>query len=464
MKFFRLACGLLWPLNVLAAPHGAVVAPGPVTSLERLESVKALSTAVPARRDFAIQRWMTSNGATVLFVASNELPMLDVRLVFDAGAARDGGKGGLAATVSSMLDEGTSTRDTSAIAAAFEQVGANYAAASHRDMAVVELRVLSDPAFRDPALDVFTDVVASPAFPAEPFSRIQQSGEVGQQQQEQSPSALAGRLYYKELYGQHPYASPPRGTRESLARLKREDLGMFHQRYYVARNLTIALVGNIDRAGAESVAERISLALPAGEPAPALPDAPALKKTRQVHREFASAQTHLLIGTPGIRRGDPDYYALYVGNEILGGGSFTSLLMREVRQKRGLTYGVYSGFTAMRAQGPFTISLSTRSDQSTEALRLTRELVRGFVRQGPDAVAVREAKDAITRSFPLGTASNASIAGYLGAIGFYQLPLDYLDQFVTRIEAVTPDEIRRAFARHLDPDRLLVVSVGQGRP
>ncbi|MFN3587449.1 MAG: M16 family metallopeptidase [Moraxellaceae bacterium] len=454
---------LVLPLAAQASPQRSVQ-PGPVTALANLESVPAADAVPPARRAFAIERWQTANGARVLFVAADELPMLDVRLVFDAGAARDDGAGGLASTVASLLNQGTATRDTSAIAEAFEQVGAQFSASSHRDMAVVEMRVLAAPEFRDPALAVFADVVARPAFPEDSFLRIQRSAEVGQQQQEQSPSALASRLFFQELYGRHPYATPPRGTRESLARLSREQVQAFHARYYVARNLTIALVGQLSRAEAEAVAEQLSAALPAGEPAPALPAARPPSKRRQVHRSFPSAQTHLLVGTTGIRRGDPDHYALVVGNEILGGGGFTSLLTRELRQKRGLTYGVSSGFTPMRAQGPFIVSLSTRHDQAGEALTLLLGLLGDFLRTGPDEAAVREAKASIVAGFPMTASSNAAIVGHLGAIGFYDLPLDYLDQYLARIEAVTPADVRRAFRRHVDPARLLVVSVGQGKP
>lgn len=459
-------CGsamLLAPLAQASKVEEAAPA-GPVTALERLDSPKTLSSAPVSRRHFAIESWRTANGARVLFVRAEELPLLDVRLVFDAGAARDGELGGLATTVSRMLDEGTPTRDTTAIAAAFEQVGASFGASAHRDMAVAELRVLSDPAYREPALAVFADVLAHPVFPAEAFARIQQGSEVGQQQQDQSPSALVGRLFYQGLYGEHPYAQPPSGSRATLARITRDDLVAFHQRFYAARNLTIAMVGDLDRASAEQVAESLSAALPAGEPAPALPAARHLKKARHLHHEFPSQQTHILLGAPGIRRGDPDYYALYVGNEILGGGSFTSLLTREIRQKRGLTYGVYSGFTPMRVEGPFSISLSTRSDQAAEALRLTREILASFVKQGPDEAVVREAKTSIVQGFPMSAASNASIVGYLGAIGFYDLPLDYLDQFLARIEAVTPDDVREAFRRHVRPDRLLAVTVGKAQP
>lgn len=459
-----LACAGLVASVAFAGHEGAAVSAGPVTALERLESIKELPAAPLSRRSFAIQHWTTSNGTRVYFVEARELPMLDVRLVFDAGAARDGDKGGLASVANRMLDDGTTTRDASAIARGFESVGAEFSAGSYRDMAVAELRVLSDPAFRDPALEVFTDVVANAAYPADAFARARKSSEIGQQQQEQSPAALAGRLFYKGLYGDHPYAHPPTGTRESLDKITRDDLAAFHARHYVARNLTLALVGAATRAEAEAIAERISGALPAGEPAPPLPEVKPLAKARHLYREFPSAQTHILVGAPGIRYGDPDYFALMVGNEILGGGGFTSRLMDELRQKRGMTYGAYSSFQQMRAQGPFQISLSTRADQTMEALKVIRSLLADFVAKGPTDDELRAAKANITGGFPLSTASNDSIIGYLGAIGFYGLPLDYLDSYIARVEAVTSDDVRAAFGRNLRPDRLLVVTVGQGKP
>ncbi|MFZ5561689.1 MAG: M16 family metallopeptidase [Pseudomonadota bacterium] len=447
-----------------AEPHSEPATQGPLTALERLESVRQLPSVLQSRRSFSIQHWTTRHGTRVYFVEARELPMLDLRLVFDAGGARDGAQGGLASLVSRLLDEGTPSRDVSAIARGFESVGAVYNASSHRDMAVVEMRVLSDPAFRELALDVFADVVAHPHFPADAFARALRSSEVGLRQQEQSPAAIASKLFYKGLYGDHPYAQPPTGSRETLATLRREDLAQFHRRFYVARNLTLALVGALTRAEAEAVAERISGALPAGEPAPALPAVKRPARARHVYRDFPSAQTHILVGMPGIRYGDPDYYALRVGNEILGGGGFTARLMNELRQKRGLTYGAYSGFVQMRAEGPFQISLSTRADQAQEALRIIRSVLGDFMRSGPGTAELADAKAGIIGGFPLGTASNASIIGYLGVIGFYGLPLDYLDQYLARVQAVTAEEVRAAFRRHIDPDRLLVVTVGKGKP
>jgi zinc protease len=460
---------LALPLLVGAGPAAASASPdanatGPITALERLDSVKELPTTPQARRHFDIQHWVTARGVRVYFVQADELPMLDVRLVFDAGAARDGELGGLASLAARLLDDGTPGRDATAIAGAFESVGAEFSASSYRDMAVVELRVLSDPAFREPALDVLADVVAHASYPEDAWSRARKSSEVGQQQQEQSPAALAGRLFYKTLYGDHPYAHPPTGTRESLAKIRREDLVAFHDRYYVARNLTLALVGNATRADAEAIAERLSSALPEGTPAPPLPEVKKLEKARHLYREFPSAQTHILVGQPGIRYGSPDYYPLMVANEVLGGSGFTSRLMEELRTRRGMTYGAYSSLQQMRAEGPFQISLSTRADQTAEALRVIRALLTDFVRQGPTEDELRAAKANIIGSFPLATASNESIIGFLGAIGFYGLPLDYLDTYVAKVEAVTADDVRDALRRTLRPDRMLVVTVGQGKP
>jgi zinc protease len=467
MKKFALVITMVLfsPLSALAGHEGAPVAEGPVTALDKLTSLKSINgSVVQDRRSVNIQHWKTKNGARVYFVEAHELPMLDLRFIFDAGAARDGQQFGLANTVNNMLDEGTATRDTSAIAAAFEQVGANFSSSSHRDMALAQLRVLSDKAYRDPALDVFADVVAHPQFPEESLVRIRQGSEVGLQQQEQSPAVLASRQFYKLLYGDHPYAEPPTGIKRTLERITQKDLRDFHQKYYVAKNLTVAIVGDLTRAEAEEVAEKATQGLAEGKPAEKLPKVASLKKAIRFHQEFPSTQAHIYIGQPGIRYGDEDFYALDVGNEILGGGGFSSRLMKVLRQEKGMTYGVYSNFTSMRERGPFSISLSTRSDQMGEAINISQKILTDFVMQGPSDQEVNDAKAAIVGSFPLAVASNASIAGYLGMIGFYELPLDYLDLYLQKIQKVGREDIKRAFQKHIDPQKLLIVTVGKRNP
>lgn len=458
----QLALLALLPALAFAAPEGALVTAGPLTALDKLQSVPMVKDAPIPHRNIQVKSWQTMKGTKVMFVENHDLPMLDVRLVFDAGSARDGEKSGLASLVSRMIDEGTTTRNTSAIAAAFENLGASFSTSSYRDMSLADLRVLSDEKYLAPALDVFNDVLGNPIFPDDAFNRIFDNAQVGQQQKQQSPAAQASVMFYKNLYAWHPYALPPSGTADSLKTIKVEDLRAFHKQYFVAANAMIALVGDIDERRAQQIAERISAGLAEGKPAPPLAETPALTRSRHLHLNFPSQQTHILLGQPGIKRGDPDHAALAVGNEILGGGGFTTVLMKELREKRGLTYGVYSSFVPMRAQGPFMINLSTRNDQAGQALELVRDILRDFIKQGPSEDQVKEAKDNILGSFPQSTASNSDILAYIASMGFYNEPLDYLETFPDRIRAVTVEQVRKALKSHLNANKMLSVTVGQG--
>jgi len=199
-------------------------------------------------------------------------------------------------------------------------------------------------------------------------------------------------------------------------------------------------------------------ALPQGDTLPQLPE-PVTPAAGKSHIEYPSKQTHLLLASLGIKRSDPDYAALYLGNQILGGG-FGSRLTEEVREKRGLTYGIYSGFTPMAARGPFIISAQTKAQQSEGTLALVQQILADFIAQGPTEAELTAAKRELTGSFPLTLMSNADIAGQLGAIGFYDLPLNHLEQFMQQIQQVTVDDIKAAFARHLDAGKLVIVSAG----
>src|SRR5690606_37835022 len=221
----------------------------------------------------------------------------------------------------------------------------------------------------------------------------------------------------------------------------------------------IALVGDLTRAEAEAVAARVSAALPKG---PALPPVaqPEEPKAGPSHIEFPSNQTHLMLAQLGVDRRDPDYAALMLGNQILGGGGLGTRLMEEVREKRGLTYCIYSGFSAMQARGPFMISLQSRADQSAGTLKLVQDILRDYLVNGPTQKELDDAKREMIGSFPLTTASNAQIVGQLGAMGFYDLPLTYLDDFMREVQQLGTEQVKAAMARHLDVDRLVIVSAG----
>lgn len=440
--------------------HG--VSPGPLTALQTFPPAAAqepLRHVVPEIR-IRPQTWTTASGLRVLYWRAPQLPLLDARLVFDAGAARDGDLSGLASAVSHLLDEGTASHDANAIAVGFEQVGATFSTASYRDMALMQLRVASDPAQRDPALNLFAEVAATPIFPADAWLRLQESMRIGQRQRQQSPAGRAGLMFYQRLYGDHPYANPPAGLAPALARMTPDDFRAFHLRFYTAGNAVLVLVGDLDEASARGVADRIGGRLLPGTAAPALPVPAPLTKAVRIQQDFPSQQVHVLIGELGITRDDPDYFPLMVANELLAGGGFGSLLMRELREQRGLTYSVSSSFVPMRARGPFQISFSTRSDQATQALALTQKLLREFSQQGPSADDVSNAVDNLVQAYPRALASNEQIAGYLTMMGFYGLPDDYLARYVGRLQAVTPAQVREALQRHLHPDRQLVITVG----
>ncbi|MBK8161919.1 MAG: insulinase family protein [Gammaproteobacteria bacterium] len=411
-----------------------------------------------------IQQWDTANGARVYFVQAMELPMVDIQLVFDAGSARDGGRPGLALLANTLLDDGAGELDADDIAAGFEDLGAQFGTSSLRDMGSLTLRSLSDHRYLDPALDLFALILRSPTFPADALERERNRMLVALQSQEQSPEDIADNAFFRAIYRDHPYASDPLGTPESLQTLDRKDIENFYREYYVARNAVISLVGALERKDAERVAQRLADGLAAGSRAAPLPAVTPLEEAVTVHVEYPSSQTHVQVGAAGMTRDDPDYYALYVGNHVLGGSGLVSRISTEIREKRGLAYSAYSYFSPMRAAGPYTLGLQTRGDQAAQAVDILGSTLAGFIKDGPTAAEITASKRNITGGFPLRIASNSGIAGNLAMIGFYDLPLDYLDRFNERVEAVTAEQIRDAFQRRVHPGRMVTVTVGTSAP
>ena len=408
-----------------------------------------------------IQYWRTDNGARVYFYPAHELPMVNIEVGFDAGSARDPvDKAGLAHLVNIGVREGAADMDGGAIESALDAVGAELGNENGRDMSVFELRSLSKPKILKQALTVLGKMLAAPTFPDAAIERERQRSLVSLAQQKQSPGDTVQRAFYRALFAGHAYSNHPDGTETGLKAIDRNDLVAFHKQYFVAANAVVAIVGDLSRAQAEQVARQIVGGLPRGAPAPKLSQVRELASANTVKIEFPSNQSHLLMGQPGVSRHDPDYFPLYVGNYILGGSGLISRLAVEIREKRGLAYSVYSYFVPMRQRGPFVIGLQTRNDQAQLAEQVTRETVAKFVHNGPTAEELEAAKKHITGGFPLLLDSNKKIAGNLLTIGFYDLPLDYLETYSEKIEAVTIEDVRDAFRRRLDPDRLVQVVVG----
>ncbi len=408
----------------------------------------------------AIQTWQSENGANVYFVEAKELPIVDIQIIFDAGSARNGKKAGLAGLTNSLLDEGAGGLTADQISQGFDNMGANYGASAGYDSASISLRSLSDPALLEPALENLSRVLVKPDFPEGALTRQKNRALIGIRSKQQSPGALANDAFFAEVFKGHPYAVPSSGTEESISALLRNDVVGFHKSYYVTKNATIAIVGDLTKAQAKAMVEKLLKDLPAGKKPQAIPAVQVLEEAAIVQIDHPSLQTHILLGQTGLKRGDPDYFPLYVGNHVLGGGGMVSRLFAEIREKRGLSYGANSYFSPMRENGPFTASLQTRTDQTEEALSVLQEHLKIFINNGPTETELEASKKNITGGFPLRLSSNSKIIGYIGMIGFYGLPNDYLDTFNANVNAVTVDQIKDAFKRRLSPDKFVIVMVG----
>ncbi|HCO01426.1 MULTISPECIES: M16 family metallopeptidase [unclassified Methylophaga] len=406
-----------------------------------------------------IENWQTANGTQVYFVKAQELPILDIRLVFDAGAARDP-KGGVALLTSSMLNQGTKNKDTDAIATAFDDVGAEFSSESERDMAVLSLRTLSKADALQPAIDTFVEVISQPSFPERSFDRLINQVKTSLQSEKQSPSAIADRAFYQQLYDDHPYSSMPIGTEASIEEISIADLQQFYQQFYVANNAVLVIVGDVDIKQAKALSEKISGSLPAGKKAAALPEVEPLETAQQKNLPYPSSQTTILMGQPGLTRDDPDFFPLYVGNHVLGGSGLVSIISDEIREKRGLSYSAYSYFRPMREAGPYQFGLQTRNDQAELALEVLNQTLVDFVEQGPTKEQLTAAQKNITGGFALRLDSNSKIADYLAMMGFYQLPLDHLETFNSRVNAVTVDQIKAAYQKRIHPQKMVTILVG----
>ena len=409
-----------------------------------------------------IEHWQADSGARVYFVHNPELPLVDIQVVFDAGSARDGDKYGLATLTASLLDSGAGKWDADTIARRLEDVGASLSTGASRDSSWLDLRSLTESDKLEKALSTAAEILAHPRFDPVDFRREKKRLLLALKQRGESPSQLAGVMFFKALYGDHPYAHPVEGEPETVGSLKPQDLAEFHRRYYVANNAIVVIVGALSQAQARDVAQRLTMRLPVGEPPPPIPTVPEPAGARTLRKPFPSAQTHVYTGLPVLRRGDPDYFPLYVGNHVLGGGGFTSRIVKQVREKRGLSYSAYSYFMPMRGKGPFMAALQTRNEKAWPALKVLDQTIREFLDRGPTEQELQAAKKNITGGFVLRYDSNAKLADYVAMIGFYGLPLDYLETFPQRVEAVTRQQIIDAFRRRLDPERFQTVLVGGG--
>ncbi len=419
-----------------------------------------LCFAVSALASPDIEYWTTDKGADVYYVHAPELPMVDIQIVFDAGSTRDADSLGIAMLTNSLLAEGANGEDADTISNGFESLGAIYAADVGYDSASLQLRSLTETELLTEAIENFKKVISTPDFPNDALERKRSQMLIAIKAKEQSPGTIAKDAFMSAIYQSHPYGKPSEGNEASIKSIKREDIVSFYRKYYTAKNSMIAIVGAIDRKTAEQISEDIVNALQDGKKAVPLSKVNKLDVSKNIFIEYPSVQTHILVGQPGVKRGDADYFPLYVGNHILGGGGMVSRLFEEVREKRGLSYSAYSYFSPMRFKGPFIAGLQTKTDQSDEAITVVLENIKNYIKLGPTEEELISAKKNIIGGFPLRVDSNSKILNYVVVVGYYKLPLDYLRTFNSNVEAVTIEHIKDAFKRRLTVDKLVTVKVG----
>ena len=407
-----------------------------------------------------IQHWQSASGAKVLFVEDHDIPMLDVAVSFTAGSSFDApGKSGVASLTHGMLDAGADGLSEDDISRGMADIGAQFSGGFDPDRSSMSLRTLSSAEERDKALDIMARVLQHPVFPEAILTREKTRLISALKEAETKPESIASKAFQKAVFGAHPYAlSVPEIT--SVEKTAIQDLKDFYQAHYQASGAVVAIMGDVSLAQAEAIAQQLTAQLPVSASPPALPEVVMKIAANEQRINHPASQSHILIGVPGLARNDPDYFPLYVGNYILGGGGFVSRLMKEVREKRGLAYSVYSYFIPLKQPGAFQIGLQTKKEQADDALQLVRSTLEEFIAKGPTEKELLAAKQNIVGGFPLRIDSNRKILEYLSIIGFYDLPLTYLDDFTRKVEQVTVAQVRAAFARHIDPKAMATVIVG----
>lgn len=412
------------------------------------------------KSNFTINHWVTPQGATVVFVPLTELPILDVMMLFPAGSAYDGDSFGVAQLTSQMIGQSTKTMDTQTIHEAFESVGAIFATAATKDYAAISLRTLTDSSVQKQAIQTLATVLKDTTFKATDFSREQSRLLTVIDSMGQSASSMASETFAMELYGVHPYGHPVYGTKPSVASLQVEALTTFYREHYHQSDAVLTLVGNISLREATTLADELLAQLPAQGKPRGIPPVNVIKSEVK-NLAFPSSQTHVIWGMPIMTQGNPDYFAFSLGNHLLGASPLNSLLFDVIREKAGLAYNVGSGLVPMEQLGPFLIKLQTRNAQAAEAINLMKVTLQGFLTNPINVEKLKASKDNLKGQFLLGLASNADISNFVSTVAYYHLPWDYAEQYVSQIDAVTPEQIQAVFNKYVHPEEFSLTTVGE---
>lgn len=443
--------------------HTEVDLTQPIAALDHLTSldnVEPLTMTLPE-----LQHFTTNNGVPVIFVQTEQLPIVDIEIRFNAGSARDGDKYGLASLTAQMLTKGTDKLDETEYAKASEQLGIELGSGAYKDQFVVSLRSLSDSEHLLPAVDLMSDIITKPRLSAEVLERTKAQQVLGLRQMLQSPAYIGSTVFSQELYGDHPYAHSSYGTVASIPHINVQDLQNFHAQYLVAQNATLSITGDLTLDEAKQMANQVTDNLKTGQVAPPLPTPAAPTTAKHVHINYKSDQTSVMIGQLGYAL-DPSVEnsikqtEFGIGNEVLAGSGFNSRLMGKVRKELGYTYGIYGNMTAMQTNGPYLIRFSTRNERAKDAIDATLETIDNTLENGITEDEFDLTSNSLINSYPMGFASNSGINNMLGTLNFNHLPDSYLTGYIERVESTDKDAVNHTLNETLKPETFIIVTVG----
>ena len=467
MKFFKSFTALLclgYSVTTLAEVNideASDIGADQLQSIQRLSSLQNISTTAYQLP----QVHALTTRIPTFFVQSATLPMVDIQINFNAGSARDEeiGQGltGLAHSTARLMNEGTNQYSAEQLALAFEDLGAQVSFSASRDVFSVKLRSLSERKSLDRAVELMLHVLNEATFEKNSIARMVDNNKVGQKQLQENPSRLLGIAFNRAIYAKHPYAEPTTGTLGSMQKMTPAYMQVFRQQFLVRDNANIAITGQLSQKQATALSEKIAQALKSGKKAAALPSAPLQEQLNIQHIKSNSTQAHVIMGHVATTRHDPDRLALQVANRMLGSGGFNSILMQELRVKRGYTYGASSSFSFSQATGSFSLSYSTRQDQLMDSILVAHKALVDFVNQPINAQQLADTKAGMLLAFPRTLASNADINSQLAALGFHGESKDYLQQYSAELAQIDGKQVQDAVRRWIHPDRLTVMVASQ---
>ena len=413
----------------------------------------------PSAGAITIQRVTSPAGIEAWFVEDHTLPVVTIRFAFPGGAALDPeGKGGLAAMAASLLDEGAGPYDTAAFKTRLEDLVIDLRLEAGRDEVGGSLRTLKRNLGE--AADLLRFAIAAPRFEPGAIERVRGEIVASLSQQAQNPRALSSRLWMRDAFDDHPYGGNVYGTLQSVGTINRDDLKGFVARRLNRAGLVIGAVGDVTRDELAALVDRVFGGLPAGDAQAQVAETKPAENGGLLITRRAVPQSAVTFGQVGPKRNDPDWYAARVVNDILGGGGFRGRLMKEIREKRGLAYGVSTELVSFRRAGLILGSVATENARVAQSIALIRAEWRHMRDEGPSEAELDDAKTYLIGSFPLTLDTSDRVASLLVEMQIEKLGIDYLERRAALFDAVTLEQARRVAHRLLDPDGLSFAVVG----